>query len=100
MDDICILVAESFEADDIGQQRSKESSRQVYCTVGSISRAEFFRAGQNGLTPEMVLTIFSGDYDGEKLLKFHNSKYAIYRTFYNANTDQIELYCKREVGIV
>lgn len=100
MDDICILIAESFGSDDIGQRRSKEIPRKVYCTVGSISRAEFFRAGQNGLTPDMMLTVFSGDYNGEKLLAFHDGKYAIYRTFYSVSTDQVELYCKREAGIV
>ena len=96
-DDVCLLISESFEEDELAQQIPVETSRQVYCTVGNISRSEYFNAGHNGLKPEIMLAVFYGDYSGESLLEFHGKRYNIYRT-YATDAEQIELYCSKKVG--
>ncbi len=98
-DDVCLLISERFEEDELAQQIPVETSRQVLCTVGNITRAEFFEAGRNGLKPAIMLKVFRGDYEGESVLEFHDERYNIYRT-YATHDEQIELYAERRVGIV
>lgn len=75
-----------------------DTRREVYCQVDSVSRAEFFAAGQAGLRPEYRITMFFGDYQGETRLLYNGVRYAVYRT-YHARTDDLELYVQREVGV-
>lgn len=75
-----------------------ETQREIFCQVDSVSRAEFFSAGQAGLRPEYRFIVFFGDYQGETRLIYNGVRYAVYRT-YHARTDELELYVQREVGV-
>lgn len=79
-------------------RNGEETQRDIFCQVDSVSRAEFFAAGQNGLRPEYRITVFFGDYQGETRLIFEGVTYSVYRT-YHARTDVLELYVQREVGV-
>lgn len=67
------------------------------CNVESVTRAEFFEAGRNGLNPEYVFTLFFGDYCGERVVVFNGNRYSVYRV-YQAKNDIVELYVQREGG--
>jgi hypothetical protein len=67
------------------------------CQVDSITRAEFFEGGRNGLNPEFKFTMFFGDYSGESIVEYQGKTYAVYRT-YLRRTDIIELYVERKGG--
>lgn len=97
MNDTLYLVRETKEQDEYGVWRTKKTMREVFCDVGSITRAEFFEAGRNGLNPEFRFTVAAVDYEGERVAVFHGERYAIYRT-YNDNGDYMELYVQREGG--
>lgn len=71
--------------------------KTVFCSVNSVTRAEFFEAGRNGLNPEFVITMFFGDYEGEDTLIYNGLAYAVYRTYHGKN-DTIELYVQRKGG--
>lgn len=73
------------------------TSTDVYCQVDSVTRAEFFEGGRNGLNPEYRMTMFFGDYSGEKMLIYNSNTYSVYRT-YHARTDELELYVERKGG--
>lgn len=73
------------------------TERLIFCRVRSISRAEFFDAGRNGLNPDFEFVIFAGDYNGERLVRYNGDTYAVYRTYYGDN-DNLELYVQREGG--
>ena len=94
---VLTLISETNTQDAYGVWRESTSSRTVYCQVGSISRAEFYEAGRNGLNPELRLTMFGPDYEGERICELDGIQYAIYRT-YRAKNDQIELYVIRKGG--
>lgn len=94
---IITLIAETKTQDDFGVWVSTETEREVFCGVSSVTRAEFFDGGRNGLNPEYVFTMFFGDYDGETVLEYNGKRYGIYRT-YHAKTDVIELYAERKGG--
>lgn len=73
------------------------TNRDVFCQVDSVSRAEFFDGGRNGLNPEFRMTLFAGDYQGERLLIYKNSTYSVYRAYQGRN-DTVELYVERKGG--
>lgn len=93
------LITVTYEKDSIGQQMAVEQKKNVFCTVQSISAAEFSRAGQLGLKPDYKFVLFAYDYGGQTLVEYHGARYAVYRT-YLAKHEQIELYCERKAGAV
>lgn len=94
---VAYLIAETFVKDRYGVLQPTETKRKIYCNVSSVSMSEWFEGGRNGLNPELRLTMFSGDYDGEKLIEYNGTEYSIYRT-YLARNDSIELYVERRGG--
>lgn len=97
---IIYLIHEISEQDDIGQfVTPHEEKRQVFCDVRSITRAEWFEAGRNGMQPSLTFVMFAPDYQGEKIIEFEGRRYGIYRTYLGRN-EQIELYAEEKGGLL
>ena len=89
------LIFEVMEPDIYGipQMVSKEKN-QVFAEIRSISAAEFFNAGRNGLRPEFRVDVFFADYDGQEIVELENGRqYEVYRKYYR-DDDMVELYCQ------
>lgn len=95
--EVISLIAETRTQDANGVWRAAETKTDVFCQVNSVTRAEFFDAGRNGLNPEYQFTVFYADYNGEKIIEYKGQRYGIYRT-YHARTDVLELYAERKGG--
>jgi len=95
--DVITLIKETQTQDANGVWRKQTAEREVFCQVNSITRAEFFDAGRNGLNPEYSFSMFFGDYDGERTVRYKGKMYGVYRT-YHARTDRLELYVERKGG--
>lgn len=95
------LIRKAYTSDSIGQMIPIETTAEVYADIKSVSRAEFFAAGEKGLNPELVATMFAPDYSGEDTCEIENNgvkvRYSVYRT-YLARNDSIELYLEKRVG--
>ena len=96
--DVVTLVGYTQEQDEFGVWRPTPTERDVYCSVESVTRAEFFEGGRNGLNPEYKLTMFYADYNGEDTVVYNGIAYGVYRTFH-AKTDELELYVERKGGV-
>lgn len=97
MDSVVFLLAEENTADDYGVIRKGDpSKRKRYCKVDSVSGREVFDGGRAGLNPEYRVTMFHGDYKGERSLLLDGKPYAIYRHYRDG--DYIELYVTRKGG--
>lgn len=83
--------------DEYGRWVATPTAKEVFCQVDSITRAEFFDGGRNGLNPEFKFTMFFGDYNGESVVEYAGNTYSVYRT-YLRRTDIIELYVERKGG--
>lgn len=94
---VAYLIAETFQKDAYGVLQPTTTRKKIYCDVSSVSGSEWFEGGRNGLNPELRLTMFSGDYNGEKLIEYNGTEYSIYRT-YLARNNSIELYVERRGG--
>ncbi len=99
MDDVVELISETSEVDEDFNAVGRTEARRVFCRVRSVSRAEFYAAGQAGLSPSLVLEVFYGEYAGERIALFHGKEYVIYRTYRDIESDTIELYLEDKVGV-
>lgn len=95
--DIISLVSEKVVRDEYGVSHTEKTHREVFARVDSVTASEFFEGGRNGLNPEYRMTMFAGDYAGERMVGYAGNTYAVYRT-YQAGTDIVELYVQREGG--
>lgn len=95
--DVIKLIGETREQDEYGRWVATRTVKEVMCQVGSVTRAEFFEAGRNGLNPQYQFTMFFGDYSGESIVEYNGNTYSVYRT-YLRRTDIIELYVERKGG--
>lgn len=91
------LLSATKTQNELGVWEETYTPRLVFAQVDSVSRAEFFDGGRNGLNPEFRMTLFFGDYQGERLLRYNGQTYAVYRT-YHGRTDELELYVERQGG--
>lgn len=97
------LIAKSYVTDELLQPVPVETSRQVFANIQSISRAEWNAAGQQGLTPSWVMTMFAPDYEGEEIVSFvppfeaEAQRFSVYRTF-QSGSEEMELYLQKEAG--
>lgn len=57
----------------------------------SISMNEFYTASAAGLKPSVVLVIFFGDYDGQKIVGWEGGIYTVTRTYRKPDSDDLEL---------
>ena len=99
MDSVLILIGGvSKTQNDKGVLEERTEKREVYARTKSVTRQEFFEGGRSGLNPEMVFTVFAGDYNGESACEYMGKSYAIYRTYLPENRDYRELYVQRKGG--
>lgn len=92
------LVTTSYTTDSIGQFVPTETNTTIFCNVRSVTRAEWAAAGQNGLKPELVATIFSPEYNGAEIAIIDGVRYGIYRTYLDTG-ERLELYLERKAGV-
>lgn len=68
-----------------------------------VSRSDFYNAGQKGILPEYEFLINPAEYNGEEEVEIIDRNgntvcLKIFRT-YDANPDQLEIYCHRAAGL-
>ncbi len=97
--DEIILIPKKYKQDCIGQPVDIDNEIDpIPFTIGSVTRSEWSTAMQGGYEAEIMGTIFTAAYHGEKQALFHGTKYEIYRTFRNG--DELEIYLGTRVGVV
>ena len=92
------LISESYSKDGRGQHIPIENKSEVFCSIGSISKSEWFDAGRNGLKPEFKVTLPMYNYNDELIAEIDGIRYSVYRTYKGLN-DIIELYLEKKAGV-
>ena len=60
----------------------KEETSEVFAEVMSVSQNEFYKALQNGITPELVFRLTDyGDYNGQKVFLYEDERWRVIRTY-------------------
>ena len=99
MDSLIYLISQAYSQDDIGQVIASEIKNEVWASLQSITRAEWADAGQNGLQPQFVAVTPIVNYNGESIAEINGKRYGIHRTYFSPDSDSIELYLERKVGV-
>lgn len=80
-----------------GQPTYTTTIRTVYARAESVSRDEFFEAGQAGILASWLFIMNPVDYQNELLVSYEGRTFRIYRTYRRA-MDELEIYASQEVG--
>lgn len=97
MEAVVNLIKENVTVDQYGNEAvTTGAPREVFASVKSVGRNEFYAAAHAGLKPEIVLQIRAVDYQGEEQAEYNGLTYQVIRT-YQTSTDWIELVCERKV---
>lgn len=97
MDGDAYLINKEYKTEN-GVRSIEETQTLILVEVKSVSRLEYFSAGQNGLASSYVLVTNSANYDGQNEVIFEGKRYSIYRTFRDPENDDIELYLQLVQG--
>lgn len=97
MSDVLNLITEVFTQDKYGNDIAAETKKETFCEVMSISKSEFYQAGEAGHKPAFRFDIFVGDYNNENIVEHNSKRYYIYRVY--INNDTAELYAEEKVGV-
>ncbi len=98
MQDVITLRSISIEVDAYGVPQQSVNETDVYARVESVSAAEYFDGGQNGLKPEYRFLVSAWEFNDEEELSYQGKLYSVYRT-YRRSLDLIELYAERKAGV-
>lgn len=97
MDELIKLISVSYVTDELKQRVPVETIREVWAHISSVSRAEWFEGGQNGLKPSLVADTPIVNYNDEKTVVIRGKRYTVYRTYFSYNSDLVELYLEEQV---
>lgn len=97
-DTIIALIKEQHSQNDFGADITTETSRTVFCSLKSVSRSDFYAAGQAGFALDHVFVTDPINYDGEQIAEFNGKRYEITRV-YQASVDSLEIYAGHKVGV-
>lgn len=99
MDDIAVLIGQSYTTDAYGQSIATETQCPIWAHQQDLTRAEFFAAGRSGLDASFVLLTQKVNYHGERIVEWKGIRYGIYRTYSRGDSDEVELYLERKAGV-
>jgi len=78
---ITLIAPAGYTQDDIGQQIPESPvSRIVYANEFTVSKAEYYEAGAQGLHPEAQYQLRACEYEGEQLVSVDGVEYNVIRT--------------------
>ena len=94
------LITPVYENDELNQSiKTGEKVDSVWVEEISVTRSEFYNAGNSGHKAQLGFTTASANYSGQSECRFCKKAYSIYRT-YKSDNETIELYLEEKVGIM
>lgn len=97
--EILTLEKPKYRQDAIGQHvPDGVATRDIFCSVRSISRAEWTAAASRDLKAAYCVTVWADEYQGETIAILNGVRYAVYRT-YQPNSEDMELYLEQKAGV-
>lgn len=91
--DVIDLIGEAPEAHGVFDTVT-ETKTQVWCTIRSVTRSEYYQAKSAGIEPQVVFRLEADfDYHGEKIVEWNGHRYRVIRAYFGTQ-DWIELTCE------
>lgn len=94
----CTLIAFSPDAHEVGTQAAEEQ-RTVKCQELSLTQADIYQSGGEGLSPEAKLLIpYDREYKGERELIYRNERWKVIRSDPYKDWNGVILLIRRKAG--
>ena len=102
MDDVLVLVQPQLVQNDIGDfvPAGPPLTQQIFGSISSVNRAEWYSAGQEGRKPELVFTTPIINYSGQPEAEYRGTRYSIYRTYLRQGSDEMDIYANEVADTV
>ena len=75
-----------------------KSTREIFAEIRSVTRAEYYQAGAQGMTVEGSALVWAFEYHGENILELAGIRYAVIRTYRDPASKKLEIYYGQEAG--
>ena len=86
-DDVCYLITETPGTHGVFDTPTY-TEREVFCSVRSVSSADFWRAYQQGVEPQFVFVLSDPiEYEGERMLRYGSTRFRVVRTYTNSHNE-------------
>lgn len=95
-DNELILINQTYTQNELGDNISSETEKNVLCAIKSVTRNEFYNAAKVGIKPEIVFVLHKYEYVGERKVIFNNEEYKVIRT-YSTGLEEVELTCEKVI---
>ena len=100
-DTTATLYTENTTLDGALNEVHTYEGRQVYVRKArSVYASEFYEAAAQGLKPAVVLVIFFGDYQNEKLIGWQGGYYGVTRAYQRQDSDHLELTLEQKLEYI
>ena len=94
----CVLIAFSPDAHEVGTD-PVSTRRTVKCQEMSLTQADIYQAGGEGLSPEAKLLIpYDRDYKGERALEYKGERWSVIRSDPYKDWNGVILSIRRDKG--
>ena len=94
----CVLISFSPDAHEVGTD-PVSVRRTVKCQELSLTQADIYQAGGEGLSPEAKLLIpYDRDYKGERALEYKGERWKVIRADPYKDWNGVILYIRRDKG--
>jgi len=94
----CVLIAFSPDAHEVGTPAAEEQ-RTVKCQELSLTQADIYQSGGEGLSPEAKLLIpYDREYKGERELIYRNERWKVIRSDPYKDWNGVILLIRRKAG--
>lgn len=98
-DAVIALIGITREPDSIGHLAPTETRRDnILCRVRDAYASDFTAGQQAGLAKQYVFITHPANYQGEEVLEYEGTRYAIIRP-YRRSMDELELHAGVKVGV-
>lgn len=94
------LETPTYRTDELMQRTPDGTAlRSILCQVKTVTQTEWTNAAKLGLKASWCVSVWADEYRGEEKAVLDGISYTIYRTFRKSESDRMELYLGRKVGV-
>ena len=99
-DDVATLISYGASTfDEYGNESIVTQKTDVFVMPRGVYQSEFYNAAQSGLKPSITFELTNrADYNGEKVIEYHNKFYTVIRADWNAQRDNCSLICEEKIN--
>lgn len=92
LSDVISLISTKKSRNENGVPVVDETRREVFATVRSVTRSEFWEAHRNGVELSIAFEVFKEDYQKERVIEYDGVRYRVEHVRQHS-VDRLELNC-------